>query len=191
MAQTLELLPEADGARVLLRSPEVGTFTCALPEGALVAPRALAGVIHSLGRRFQLVIPPGITGRIASTRPEKVHHAVGWGTVLYEVKPLEAAVPSRAADKSTAAHTALVFCAPYSGRFWHRPAPGDPAFVEPGSIVTAGQTIGLLEVMKTFTQLVYRAEHGLPARARVVRLAIPDGGEVKDGGVLLELETCA
>jgi len=188
MAQILELLPETDGERVLLRAPEVGTFTCALPEGALVGPKALAGVIHSLGRRFQLVIPPGVTGRIASARPEKVHHPVGWGTVLYEVAPLEAGAASAAENKTTSATAALVVRAPYSGRFWHRPAPGDPAFVEPGSVVTEGQTIGLLEVMKTFTQLVYRAEHGLPPRARVVHLAIPDGGEVKDGGVLLELE---
>jgi len=42
--------------------------------------------------------------------------------------------------------------------------------------------------MKTFTQLVYRAENGLPPRARVTRVVVPDGGEVKDGGVLLELE---
>jgi len=66
--------------------------------------------------------------------------------------------------------------------------PPTPAFVEPGSVVTEGQTIGLLEVMKTFTQLVYRAENGLPPRARVARVVVPDGGEVKDGGVLLELE---
>lgn len=188
MAQILELLPETTGTRVLLRAPEVGTFTCALSEGALVAPKALAGVIHSLGRRFQLVIPPGVTGRIASARPEKVHHPIGWGTVLYEVEPLTAASSVATENATTAAADALVFRAPYSGRFWHRPAPGDPAFVEPGALVTEGQTLGLLEVMKTFTQLVYRAEHGLPPRARVVRLAVPDGGEVKDGGVLLELE---
>ena len=188
MAQILELLSETDGERVLLRAPEVGYFTCALSEGALVAPKALAGVIHSLGRRFQLVVPPGVTGRIASARPELVHQPVGWGSVLHEVKPLESAAVAAPKNTTTAATAALVVRAPYSGRFWHRPAPGDPAFVEPGALITEGQTIGLLEVMKTFTQLVYRAEHGLPPRARVTRLAIPDGGEVKDGGVLLELE---
>jgi biotin carboxyl carrier protein len=190
MAMILELIPETDGDRVRLRTPEVGTFTCSLSAGALVAPKALAGVIHSLGRRFQLVVPPGVTGRIATARPERVHEAVGWGTVLYELEPLEAGAAATANDKpkTSAATAALVLRAPYSGRFWHRPAPGDPAFVEPGRVVTEGQTIGLLEVMKTFTQLAYRAERGLPPRARIVRIAVPDGGEVKDGGVLLELE---
>jgi len=188
MAQILELLPETDGERVLLRAPEVGTFTCALPEGALVGPKALAGVIHSLGRRFQLVIPAGISGRIASARPERVHAPVGWGTVLYELAPLDVAGAAATTQKTSSASAALVLRAPYSGRFWHRPAPGDPAFVSAGTVVSEGQTVGLLEVMKTFTQLVYRAENGLPPRARVTRVVVPDGGEVKDGGVLLELE---
>src|SRR5262245_6323439 len=120
MAQILELLSETDGERVLLRAPEVGYFTCSLSAGALVAPKALAGVIHSLGRRFQLVVPPGVSGRIASARPERVHEPVGWGTVLYELAPLEAGAASAAeSHKTPAATAALVLRAPYSGRFWH------------------------------------------------------------------------
>jgi hypothetical protein len=42
--------------------------------------------------------------------------------------------------------------------------------------------------MKTFTHLVYRADGELPERARLVRFAVPDGGEVVDGAALLELE---
>jgi len=108
--------------------------------------------------------------------------------VLYELEPLAAEATTAQERSTSAASAALVLRAPYSGRFWHRPAPGDPAFIEPGRILTEGQTIGLLEVMKTFTQLAYRAEGNLPPRARILRIAIPDGGEVKDGGVLLELE---
>jgi 3-methylcrotonyl-CoA carboxylase beta subunit len=37
------------------------------------------------------------------------------------------------------------------GSFWTRPAPGEPPFVDVGQPVSEGQTLGLIEVMKTFS----------------------------------------
>ena len=37
--------------------------------------------------------------------------------------------------------------------FYRRPAPGQPAFVEVGADVTADQTVGLVEVMKSFNEV--------------------------------------
>ena len=190
MGETLELLVARAGERLVLKCPEVGLFTCALPAGALLAPRAPAGVLHSLGRRFDLVVPPGAAGRIVNAAPARVLAPVGYGTELYELAPLDSAVleATRDAQPAGTAAGALVFRAPYSGRFWQRPAPGDPPFVHPGDPLADGQTIGLIEVMKTFTHLAYRAGGELPARAKLVRFLVDDGGEVKDGGALLELE---
>lgn len=39
---------------------------------------------------------------------------------------------------------------PMPGVFYRRPDPDDPVFVEPGDEVEAGETIGLVEVMKNF-----------------------------------------
>lgn len=43
--------------------------------------------------------------------------------------------------------------APMAGTFYSRPAPGEPRYATPGDHVEAGQTIGLVEVMKLFTEL--------------------------------------
>lgn len=43
--------------------------------------------------------------------------------------------------------------APMAGTFYSRPAPGEPQYATPGEHVEAGQTIGLVEVMKLFTEL--------------------------------------
>lgn len=190
MAQALELLHGRDGERIVLRSPEVGLFTCALPAGALLAPRAAAGVLHSLGRRFDLVAPAGVVGRVVNARPERVFEPVGYGTVLYELTPLEADVPiaTPGTNAPESASGAVLFRAPCSGRFWQRPAPSDPPFVREGALIQDGQTLGMIEVMKTFTHVVYRAGGELPLRARMVRFLVADGGEVEDGGALLELE---
>ena len=191
MNQRIELLAEEADGRLVLRSPEVGWFTCALGRGQLVSAGAAAGVVRSLGRTFELVVPPGTAGRVVNERPERVHAPVGYGTVLYELAPLAAedAGPAAAAP-GDAARTggAPAFTAPHSGRFWHRSAPGDPPFVEVGSVIEAGQTIGLIEVMKTFTHLAYEPGDALPARARVIALPADDGAEVDEGDALIEVE---
>ena len=187
MSLPLELLVERTGDRLHLRSPEVGLFTRALPRGVLVSTGMTAGVLHSLGRRLALIVPAGVAGRIDNERPAAVLHAVGYGERLYEVAPLEPGTGSPAPSGPEERGAALVFRAPHSGRFWHRPAPNDAPFVHAGDTLLEGQTLGLLEVMKTFTHLVYRAGGELPARARLVRFLVADGGEVKDGGELLEL----
>jgi len=190
MARTLELLLERDGERLILSSPEVGLFTRALAAGALVAPHAPAGVLHRLGESFELVAPAGAQGRVLAGPPELVLQPVGYGTRLYELAPLDsdAARDPDQGEAEDARGGALLFRAPHSGRFWHRPTPADAPFARTGDVIAEGDTVGLIEVMKTFTHLAYRATGGLPPRARLVRFAVPDGGDVASGAALLELE---
>lgn len=190
MAEVLELLAGREGERLVLRSPEVGTFTCALPAGALLAPGAAAGVLHSLARRFDLVVPPGVSGRVVNARPERVLAPVGYGTVLYELEAL-ASGPAAERERATTGATpgVLLFRAPHSGRYWQRPAPNEAPFVSPGDVLENGRTLGLIEVMKTFTHVVYRSGGELPERARIARILVADGGEVEEGAALVELET--
>jgi acetyl-CoA carboxylase biotin carboxyl carrier protein len=44
--------------------------------------------------------------------------------------------------------------APIPGTFYRRPAPDKPLFKSVGDAVTVGETIGLIEVMKTFSQVI-------------------------------------
>lgn len=43
--------------------------------------------------------------------------------------------------------------AQFPGIFYRKPAPDKPNFVEEGDSVTAGQTVGIIEVMKTFSEI--------------------------------------
>lgn len=43
--------------------------------------------------------------------------------------------------------------APVPGIFYRRPAPDKAPFVEDGDAVEAGQTIGVIEIMKQFTEV--------------------------------------
>jgi biotin carboxyl carrier protein len=42
---------------------------------------------------------------------------------------------------------------PLPGIFYRKPAPDQPPYAEPGQRVESGQTIGLVELMKTFHEL--------------------------------------
>lgn len=42
---------------------------------------------------------------------------------------------------------------PLPGIFYRKPSPDEDDFVQPGDQVTEGQTIGLVEVMKSFTEI--------------------------------------
>ncbi len=72
--------------------------------------------------------------------------------------------------------------APLPGTFYRRPAPGEPAFKNEGDPVAAGEQIGLIEVMKTFTA-VLADEAG-----RIRRCLVQNEPPVMAGEPLYELE---
>lgn len=74
------------------------------------------------------------------------------------------------------------FPAPLPGVFYRRPAPDQPPFKSDGDTVAVGDTIGLIEVMKTFTAVV--AEEG----GRLVRYLVENEDAVMAGQPLYELD---
>src|ERR1700752_4505664 len=125
MPLRLDLLLAREGERLRLSSPEVGLFTRAAERGAVLVPRASAGLLHSLGRAFELTVPAGAGGRVCNAPPEALLGPVGYGTVLYELEPLGADALGAVVMPSEGAGVAeghLAFRAPCSGRFWLRPS---------------------------------------------------------------------
>lgn len=186
----LRVEPPMDGGeRVKLCSPAVGAFTEAREERSIVQAGEFAGTLLVLGRALRLRVPQGVHGRVVTPRRERVQAPVGWGEVLYELEPVEsdASNASSPAKDASASTNALVLRSPQSGRFYHRSAPGAAAFIDAGQVLSEGQPVGLIEVMKTFAHVTYRASGTLPARAKLVRHVAADGAEVRAGDVLLEL----
>ena len=184
----IELLLDTSGERPVLRSPRPGLFTLAAPEGALLGPGQAAGVLLVLGEAHPLVVPAGVAGRVASRRPDRVHAPVAYGDALYELAPLEGLASAVTEDAAEDASGAPALRANMAGRFWHRAAPDRPPFVAAGDVIEAGRAVGVIEVMKTFNEVLYRPTAGLPPRARVVRLVPADGAEVAQGDALVEVE---
>jgi acetyl-CoA carboxylase biotin carboxyl carrier protein len=179
-----------DDGVIELRAPSNGVFVPAVATGDLVAPGGVLGELSVLGRASAVRVPRGATSGIAVRVITAASHAVSFGDALVAIDPSlqhgSARAGATTAVTATAA-TGLVFRAPTSGRFYGRSSPDKPAFVAPGSELTTGATICLLEVMKTFHRVTFGGP-GLPDTARVVRVLVADGDDVNAGDPLLALE---
>lgn len=182
-------LDHADDGSVQLRSPGVGFFRGLPPIGAVVTPAEILGELETLDRLVRVRVPGGAVGRIVSrASPELARVPVGWDELLVTLDPEALAAAAVAEDEAkTAEASGLVVKAPSSGRFYVRPGPGEEPFVQVGTELSVGQTVCLLEVMKTFNRVLYGGD-GLPARARVVEVVPDDDSDVDAGDVILRLE---
>jgi len=67
---------------------------------------------------------------------------------------------------------------PLPGIFYRKPGPGKDPYVNEGDSISAGQTIGLVEIMKQFSEV--RAE----VAGVLVRFEVEDFGIVNPGDVI-------
>lgn len=189
MQVILEADEQASSPRWRLLAPGVGRFVDPAAASLRRAGGDRLGDLVVLGRRRELVLPEGAAGRIAEPLPTGTTVAYGdtlaWLESAAEAATGEGPGGTPATPEPSARGAAVT--APSSGRYYRRPGPEKPAFVELGARVEAGQTVGLLEVMKTFTRIHYGGA-GLPERAVVVELVAEDGAEVEEGAVLLRVE---
>ncbi len=72
--------------------------------------------------------------------------------------------------------------APMVGTFYRSPKPGEPAYVEAGDVIAAGDTVGLVEVMKLFTELKTEVA------GKVARIDADDTSLVEFGQPLIWIE---
>jgi acetyl-CoA carboxylase biotin carboxyl carrier protein len=72
---------------------------------------------------------------------------------------------------------------PLPGIFYRRPAPEKPPYKEDGDRVAGGDVIGLVEVMKQFTEI-----HA-DASGKIVRFLVDNGAPVESGQAVLLIET--
>lgn len=178
-----------DGTESELASPTVGIFTSTVAVGELVLPGQVVGAIEVLGAKHALRAPDGVAGRVMSTAGGgRTRVPLQYGDPLFTISTgSEIDVTASTPERAAAVDAVLSFVSPMSGRFYGRPSPTEAAFISEGDTVQKGQTVGLLEVMKTFNRLVYQGE-SLPDSAAVQRIVPNDGDDVVRGDVILALQ---
>jgi biotin carboxyl carrier protein len=77
---------------------------------------------------------------------------------------------------------AKTIASPLPGTFYRRPAPDQPPFKNEGDMLAAGDTVGLIEVMKSFSPVTVE-EPG-----RLLRFLVENDDPVMAGQPLYEIE---
>lgn len=174
-------LAHAHGSTIELRAPMPGHFIPEIGPGDLVSADERIGQLVVLGRAIAVTAGTAQGLAVAPGGPRAVAYGEPLVTLDLEAQLAAGGIAPGAA--AAQAHAGDVFRAPTSGRFYGRPGPDKPPFVEPGTELVAGATVCLLEVMKTFHRVTYTGE---PAKVRAVIAG--DGDDVNAGDPLLALE---
>jgi len=110
----------------------------------------------------------------AAAAPAAIHYAPS--------APAPSAAPAPAVAPADAASHPGAVPSPMVGTAYLSPEPGAPAFIKVGDTVTAGQTILVVEAMKTFNPIP------APRTGKVVAILVTDAQPVEYGEPLVILE---
>ncbi len=146
------------------------------------AVRALAAILNDTG--LTEIEIEGKEGRIRVVRAQTVVSGVAApaAPVAVAAAPVAAAMPVPAAAPDDDSHHPGAIPSPMVGIAYLAPEPGAAPFVTLGQTVTAGQTLMLIEAMKTFNQIK------APRAGTVTRILVAAGAPVEFGQPLLILE---
>jgi acetyl-CoA carboxylase biotin carboxyl carrier protein len=171
-------LVRAPGVGVLDRVPRLGRYLDAL-ESFLS--------LTILGERRPVILPRGVHGRVVDRMVDGWQVPVEYDQPLVRLRPGAAYDTPEdqlgAAETGAAEGDLIAVPAPSDGVFYCRPGPERAPYVDLGAAVEQGTVLGLVEVMKSFNQIVYGGP-GLPERGRVERILVEDSAEVALGQTL-------
>jgi acetyl-CoA carboxylase biotin carboxyl carrier protein len=96
--------------------------------------------------------------------------------------PRDLGLPTASPAEATRSETARPLAAPLTGTFYRAPDPQSGPFVELGATVEEGQTVGIIEAMKVFSDV--KAEFA----GTIVEFVAANGRTVQHGEVLMYIE---
>lgn len=145
-------------------------------EGKMI--RDLAAILEETGLSEIEIERAGLRVRVARTL-----HVTAAQAAYASAAPAPAAKPAASGAKPTdvSNHPGLV-TSPMVGTAYVAPSPGSAPFVKVGDMVTEGQTLVIIEAMKTMNQIP------APRAGRVTQIIISDGQPVEFGEPLMIIE---
>ena len=141
-------------------------------EGKMI--RDLAAILEETGLSEIEIEKAGLRLRVARQIHVSAVHAAAPAAGA-------AAAPVMAKKSDLSSHPGLV-SSPMVGTAYAAPSPGAPPFVKIGDMVAEGQTLLIIEAMKTMNQIP------APRAGRITQIIISDGQPVEFGEPLMIIE---
>ncbi len=159
-----------------LTSPTVGDFRSVGPAGSAIRPGQIFGVLERAGHPLGVLAPEGVAGVLQSPASGWVEAGDALGTL--GAGGAEDASGTIGAVDAGVPEGVSVIRAETDGTFYVRPEPGAAPFVQPGQAFESNATLGLVEVMKTFSSI--RASRA----GTLAKVLVADGAAVETGEAL-------
>lgn len=176
-----------DGGLELL-SPGPGKIRWSRLRGDGLVGGSRVGLLRRDERIYELVLPSGSAGRVEEILLSDPWTRCEHGQVLGRLGVFDAGTAVALGDPDVSAGVdGWSVRSPTHGTFYRRPGPGEQAYVECGSDVVRGQTLGLVEVMKCFSPIVFEPPGGAE-RGTVVEILVGDSVEVQADQPLLRID---
>lgn len=147
--------------------------------------RKLADILTDTGLTEIEVEHSGLKIRVARTltaAPAQYVQQAPMAAAPAQAAPAAAAAPAAEAPAAAARNAGDLVKSPMVGTVYMQSAPDAPAFIKVGDTVTAGQTLMIIEAMKTMNPI--------PATkaGKVVEILVGDGDPVEFGEPLVVIE---
>lgn len=146
--------------------------------------RKLADILTDTGLSEIEVEHGGLKIRVAKTLTAAPVHVAAPAPVAMAAPavPAPTAAPAAAEAPAAARHAGEVVKSPMVGTVYLQPQPGSDPFVKVGDTVTAGQTLMIVEAMKTMNPIP------APKAGRIVEIIVEDAQPVEFGEPLVVIE---
>ncbi len=138
----------------------------------------LADILNSTGLTEIELEQKGIRVRVSrgTTASPQIIHTAAPAPIAHSVSPAAPIVAAKVADHPGAVKSPMV------GTTYLASAPGAPDFVQIGSEVKQGQTLLIIEAMKTMNQIP------APRSGKVIAILIENGQPVEFGEAMMVIE---
>ncbi|MDZ4370458.1 MAG: acetyl-CoA carboxylase biotin carboxyl carrier protein [Phenylobacterium sp.] len=145
--------------------------------------RKLADILTETGLSEIEVEQGDLKIRVAKTlTAAPVQHMVAASAPAMAAPPAAAPVGAPAAEAATAVAAGDTVKSPMVGTVYLQPNPGSPTFVKVGDTVEAGQTLFIVEAMKTMNPIP------APRAGKVVQILVEDAQPIEFGEPLAIIE---
>jgi len=161
-----------DNDTLTILSPSIGRIELVCSLGDIVHEHQHIGFLWRLHHRFSLCLDGNSRGMIHSTLDQGRLIAVEYNKPFMTLDSKEVTEKNQVTLLHQVYEGKMV-TAPMDGLFYPSPAPDEPAFVKVGDTIVPGQTIGLIEVMKSFYPVKYQGDKPVTVTDVAIKMATP------------------
>jgi acetyl-CoA carboxylase biotin carboxyl carrier protein len=158
MSDTLVCKTISEQHLINLLSPSIGRIKLEVFVNETIKCGQLIGWLWRLDKCFRLTMPTDCTGVITAIHGCNGLIALGYNEPLLTIDPRLSSADISPVTMSHTAQAGAYITSPMDGLFYLSSAPENPPFVKVGDSITPGQTLGLIEVMKSFYPVKYQGD---------------------------------